>query len=1490
MAGPLAASGRAGGRRLGGALVAGMGATLARGAKRTGLVAGVAAGAAIVTGIQSGLDQQRAQATLTGLYGTATDAAFLMKEIRDISRSSPIDYSAYLKAGEAFGYMGVNSSEVPGILENMGKAIVGVGGGSTHIDRASDALLKMVNQGRVYAADLNQLSDTGIPIIDALATHYGVTNEELKKMVTEGKVGVEDVIQVLKDADSPVFTQVIASGENVAKTLPAQFQILKGNVSDTLGTMMQPAMGGLARYLRAVNAWFTAENEAKAAAKVRAAMGGVRAAFVAAGSFVASFRAPAVNAFNAVSNAVALAYARVRQFFASDLWASIKLDTIRQFARIWGTLRNTFRGVWEAIQGLLPSVGVLGATFARAAGALGVTYWGLLLRIINLLLPVIGTVLVASLKALSGILSGVAGWLNRNTWAVQALILAYTGWKIIGLVASLTRMTIALAANTAGLIRNTAASVANLVARARSVAQSGILIALFVRDAAVKAASTAATVANTVATRAQALGRVALNAAMVAGRALWTVMTTRVIANTAATVANTVAARAAAIGRNALNAAMVIGRGLWLTTSARVVANTAATAANAVATRAAAIGRNVLNAAMAIGRGLWAVVTARVIANSAATVANAAVTRAAALGHAVLRGAMVAGRAAMAALTLAQIRLNIAVLANPYVAIGVAIAAFIAAIVLAWRNSETFRRIVTAAWNGIKAAAVGAWNGFIRPAIMGFWRALQTLWGIAVQARNVIVAAWGAIRAGIGAAWNWVNQNVILPWRASFVLLWRAVVAAKNFVVAAWNLIRSGLAAAWRWIFQNVIMAFIRAGQRMWRFMVAVKNGVVAVWNALRNALGVVWRWLYQNLILPWIRNFQWVWDKVIVVKNGVLAAFNLVRNGLGAAWRWIRDNAINPLRRGFQWVWDKAVQIKNGLVDTFNKMRQGVARAFNRMRDAVKKPINAVIRFVNDKIIGEENGKGGGLNAVTTKFNLKIPNIPTLNKGGVVPGYGPDKDSVLTHLTPGESVFTRKRTRELGGPAAVDAINRQGWGAAAGGASGRDRRDGTDAMGGWGDAMDWIGEAPSKIWNMGKAVTAGTLKALQTDPGRLAFAAFEKVLPIIEHGLQSVTGSKPAMAGQFVYGVFQELKGYVKDWILGEDEKEASLSLLDFIMGSLPKGRYGGTVFDLQQVGNAMTIMAEGQRLGATGRDIKIALMTAMQESMLRNINYGHLDSLGLFQQRNAWGPASHRTNPRLATRMFFRGGQAGQPGLFDIKGRNKMSLTAAAQAVQRSAFPGAYAKWADEAQALIDAARKVSSGGRAGQVASGRIMKRGTYRIGRGSAAHGYAARDLPAPTGTPVYAPWSGRIARRSLTTSYGKHFRLTGGHGITFLGAHLSRHQGGGGRVRQGQVIGRVGSTGNSTGPHLHVEALRGGRRLNPDRYLKYDQGGYLPKGHSLVYNGTGGRERVLDRRETEAYEKGQRGATFNIYGSDKQLVSDVKFALRAEELSNMTAGV
>ncbi|MFI7598227.1 hypothetical protein [Actinoplanes sp. NPDC049681] len=118
---------------------------------------------------------------------------------------------------------------------------------------------------------------------------------------------------------------------------------------------------------------------------------------------------------------------------------------------------------------------------------------------------------------------------------------------------------------------------------------------------------------------------------------------------------------------------------------------------------------------------------------------------------------------------------------------------------------------------------------------------------------------------------------------------------------------------------------------------------------------------------------------------------------------------------------------------------------------------------------------------------------------------------------------------------------------------------------------------------------------------------------------------------------------------------------------------------WDAEQLANARTIVSVGAERRIPARGQVIALATAMQESGLRNLSGGDRDSIGLFQQRpsQGWGTPAQIGDPVYAAGKFY-------DKLATIRGWQTMPLTEAAQAVQGSAYPDAYAKWEDDATTL--------------------------------------------------------------------------------------------------------------------------------------------------------------------------------------------------------------
>lgn len=285
-------------------------------------------------------------------------------------------------------------------------------------------------------------------------------------------------------------------------------------------------------------------------------------------------------------------------------------------------------------------------------------------------------------------------------------------------------------------------------------------------------------------------------------------------------------------------------------------------------------------------------------------------------------------------------------------------------------------------------------------------------------------------------------------------------------------------------------------------------------------------------------------------------------------------------------------------------------------------------------------------------------------------------------------------------------------------------------------------------------------------------------------------------------------------------------------------------------QVGNAATIVATGVAKKVPPYGWTVAVATAMQESSLLNyandnraypevvrismalphqaVGHDH-DSVGLFQQRpdegeaaqhgrKAWGPVKDLMTPAISAGKFY-------DKLLKVKGWEGMALTDAAQAVQISGRPNAYARWQADAQRLVDLIQKktgvsCTADGASGTGAWRRPLPDGKYDVGspfgpRGGRMH--RGVDLMAGYGVPIYAIADGKVTYAGCNSAYcdrpgnpglpGCGFMIeiqhAGNIGSTYCHASVLRVATGQ-TVTAGQHIADVGSTGHSSGNHLHFQ--------------------------------------------------------------------------------------
>jgi tape measure domain-containing protein len=331
-----------------------------------------------------------------------------------------------------------------------------------------------------------------------------------------------------------------------------------------------------------------------------------------------------------------------------------------------------------------------------------------------------------------------------------------------------------------------------------------------------------------------------------------------------------------------------------------------------------------------------------------------------------------------------QALLNVVMAANPIAIVVLAIIGLAVAIAIAWQRSATFRNVVIAAWNAIRAV--------VMPVIAVLISGIAPLVAAWNWARSVMSAAWSAIVAGVGWVVGFVRANWPLllgvitgPIGMAVVLIIRYWTQIQAVFAAAWGFIRSVTAAALGWITSAMAATWNWARSATAAVWNAIRSLVVGTWNAIRGALAAGLTWFRSALAGTW----NWarsataaVWGAIrsIVVgmwnaiRGALAAGFGWFRSALAGTWNWARSataavwsgirgiitgtwNAIRGfLAAGFGW-------FRSALAGTWNWARSATASIWNGIRalitavwNAVKSVTGAALGWLRSALAGTWN------------------------------------------------------------------------------------------------------------------------------------------------------------------------------------------------------------------------------------------------------------------------------------------------------------------------------------------------------------------------------------------------------------------------------------------------------------------------------------------------------------------------------------------------------
>ena len=376
-------------------------------------------------------------------------------------------------------------------------------------------------------------------------------------------------------------------------------------------------------------------------------------------------------------------------------------------------------------------------------------------------------------------------------------------------------------------------------------------------------------------------------------------------------------------------------------------------------------------------------------------------------------------------------------------------------------------------WNWLSDAISVAWETVIKPVFNFFAEAAKVLFAVVA---TVLIApfiiAWNLLSAAVKAGWEYVVKPAWDALQAAAQWMWANVLMPVfGWIKQGWDFLIVGIKWAWENVLKPAWDALQVAAQWMWtNVLMPIWGGIKAGWDFLVNSI----KWAWENILKPaWDAlqvAAQWMWNSVLMpVFNFIKAGWDVLVNAIKWAWenilkptwdalgnalRWLNDTVIQPILQwiqdrwrqmadGIKWVRDNVIQpvfdaLGRGL-DTlkgwFETAVDAIGRTWNRVKELTAKPIKFVVDTVfNNGIRKAWNAVVGFIGMDDKKMNeVELGELGKYASGGVLPGYTPGRD-VHNFVSPtggrlalsgGEAIMRPEWTRAVGGPAAVEQMNR---------------------------------------------------------------------------------------------------------------------------------------------------------------------------------------------------------------------------------------------------------------------------------------------------------------------------------------------------------------------------------------------------------------------------------------------------------------------------------
>ncbi|AJT61495.1 tail length tape measure protein [Staphylococcus phage IME-SA4] len=783
--------------------------------------------------------------------------------------------------------------------------------------------------------------------------------------------------------------------------------------------------------------------------------------------------------------------------------------------------------------------------------------------------------------------------------------------------------------------------------------------------------------------------------------------------------------------------------------------------------------------------------------------------------------------------------------------IGIAITvigALVAGIIYLWKNNETFRNFVINAWNAIKNSAVAVF-GFIKPYIINIWNAIKNstiaIWNILKNAAKV---TWNAIKFAvqhpiqalkniISGIWNFIKTTSIKTWNViknGIVAIAKSLV---NLVKVSFNGLKSFFSTLWNFVKNNSIKTWLAIKNGVLNIIRSLVSGAKTVISGLKKFISTTWNAIKSISIKTWNAIKNGVVNAIRGMSNGVKKIVGALKSWMSKAWNAIKNITVK-LAKG----------LSSGVKNTFNSLSKATRSIFNKLKNFMSN----TWRSIKNTTIKLAKSLWSGVKNTWNSLSKGTRRIFNNVKSYMSRTWNSIKNNTI------------KLAKLL-----WSGVKRN-WNSLKSGTSAIFSRVKNSTISKWRSMKNSMVNITSALWSKVKNTFSNMTNGIKNFIGRIK-GHITGMVNAVKKGLNKLIGGVNWVAGKIGMKKIPTFKfhtgtesTHTQNLVTNGKLNQNTLATVgDKGKGNGPGGFRHETIIPPKgkpfitpakdttmplskgtrilngaqthaMLSNGMTPMFNTGTIPRFASGTKKKLFQAVGETAgkffnsAKKLKHNAMDSIGdKTKQAKEWGGeklsqikgAVGKGTKWLSDKVGDIADWVGKPGKLLNKVLEAFGVNMDAFGIAKSAeipynlMKAMFGKLKEAAKNLIDGWLEDEFSGGGGY----NPYTKAPFHMTRGWTPSGHAGIDYGAPTGTPIPSPIDGKVIQSWFSPnqpSGGNETQIWDGQKYTHIFMHQSKRKvKTGDRVRQGQIIGLVGNTGNSFGSHLHWQVNKGKGYLN-----------------------------------------------------------------------------